>query len=247
MERRARQEQAFGTLIPNEYNNKFAKSPTVSKHKSFTNKISISKKNIMKPKKISNSDNVYGKRETPKSKAKRGRKEMFKNDEILTKSYHPGSSTGHDIYSSMFSDGSGMNSQISSMVFQQRPGSNVSMAANTEYNINNVETSQNSLRQAIMSVLKTEKASIDPVLSIQEGGTPLDTRFTKSLQINSPSSKFSHRESKPAVKSPAKRLFLKYKTTLHGHTNTVNSLAFDSKCYSYLFSGSHDYSIKIWH
>ncbi|CAI2373701.1 unnamed protein product [Moneuplotes crassus] len=246
LKKQAHQKKASGTLIPNEYSNKFAKSPTVPKHKSLTNKISISRKNIMDPKNQSSDTSVYGKRETSKSKAQIGKKDILTKDR-MAKSYHPGSNTGHDIYSSMFSDGSGINSQLSSMIFPQRPGSNTSMAANTDFIANNVETSQNSLRHAIMSVLKTEKAITDPVLSIQEGGTPLDERFTKSLQIYSPSSKFSHRESKPAVKSPSKRIVLKYKTTLHGHSNTVNSLAFDTKCYSYLFSGSHDYSIKVWH
>ena len=247
-EKKNKKKETFGTLISNDYNHKFTKSPTVKKNKNLNNKISANKKHFVKTKK--NCEKAYKQRETPKSKIKPIKNEMCKNENILLKSYHPIEGKGHNIYSSMFSEGQGMQSQINSMVFPQRPASNTSMTANSEYNINHtIETSQNSLRQAIMSVLKNKnsKNNMDTVISMQEGGTPLDTRFTKSLQIQSPGSKFSNRESKPAVKSPAKRLFLKYKTTLHGHSNTVNCLAFDTKYYSHLFSGSKDYSVKIWH
>lgn len=50
--------------------------------------------------------------------------------------YHPADKRSHNVYSSMFSDGSLPNSQANSIM------------------ISSVETSQNSLRQAIMSTIK---------------------------------------------------------------------------------------------
>jgi hypothetical protein len=114
---------------------------------------------------------------------------------LLSRSYHPTDKRAHNIYSSMFSDGSGLNSQINSISLKKsqinipkRPASNASMA-NSEYNLmNSIETSQSSLRQAIMKVLKKKNNNYP-----DNNMTPLDSRFTKSLQIHSPGSKFSHR------------------------------------------------------
>lgn len=144
----------------------------------------------------------------------------------------------------MFSDGSGLQSQINSMIFP-----NASMA-NSEYNVmNSIETSQNSLRQAIMSVLKKKTKNQDDTLySMPETNTPLDSRFTKSLQIHSPENKFSHREvNKQSIKVQKKRVTLNYNTTLNGHKNTVDCMEIDSKYYSHLFSGGKDGKIKVWH
>jgi hypothetical protein len=123
--------------------------------------------------------------------------------------------------------------------------------ANSEYNVmNSIETSQSSLRQAIMKVLKrkTTKHSDKAIYSKSENMTPLDSRFTKSLQIHSPGSKFSHRlQSKTSIKSSTGKVTLSYSTTLNGHRNTVKCMAFDTKYSTNLFSGSSDYSIKVWH
>ena len=274
IDKRSKKIDTIGTLVPNDYvqiedkpkygqildNPSFApmsdfiakatKSPTVQKSKTSFNKIHKNKKNFMKPKKNSTKDSFHKQRETPKSKNQSKKNDLLRGEDILDKSYNPGDRKAHNIYSSMFSEGPGIQNQINSMIFPQRPGSNASMTANSEYNVNNsIETSQNSLRQAIMSVLKNKnsKNQMETLYTANESNVPFDTRFTKSLQINSPGSKISHRESKPAVKSPARRLFFKYKTTLHEHNNTVNCLALDTKFYSHLFSGSKDYKIKVWH
>ena len=106
----------------------------------------------------------------------------------------------------MFSNASGIQSQMNSIILPKRPGSNASVA-NSEYNVtSSVETSQNSLRQAIMSTIKRKTSKNEEIIQypISDQITQLDSKFTKSLQINSPDSKFSHRENKIVVKSPQK-------------------------------------------
>lgn len=149
----------------------------------------------------------------------------------------------------MFSDGSVLQSQINSMILSKRPASNASVS-NSEYNMmTSVETSQKSLRQAVMATInrKTNRRDEGTIYTTTDKLAPLDSRFTKSLQIASPNSKFSHRETKIAVKSPSRKLFLRYNTTLIGHKNSVTCLAFDTKYYTNLFSGSKDYCVKVWH
>lgn len=234
-----------------EYLNKPLKSPTINKPVSLYNKVANRKamkykrsKHDMKSKKHKPSHNT-SKPEPKTSKANRSSKNLALKD----RSYNAGDLRSHNLYSSMFSEGAGMNSQLNSMIFSKRPASNASMA-NSEYNmLTSVGTSQNSLRQAIMSTIKRKnsKGKKEVKYPSSEQMTPLDSKFTKSLQIHSPGSKFSHREPSLSRKSPQKKAFLRYRTTLTGHKNSVNCLAIDDKYYASLFSGSKDYSVKVWH
>ena len=175
--------------------------------------------------------------------------DMRKNAALKERGYKQTDKRTHNVYSSMFSNASGIQSQMNSIMLPKRPGSNASVT-NTEYNIaTSVETSQNSLRQAIMSTIKrkTSKNEENIKYPIVDPITQLDSKFTKSLQISSPDSKYSHRDNKISVKSPQRRFTIKYKTTLVGHQNTVTSLAFNTKFYTSLYSGSKDYTVKAWH
>ena len=138
----------------------------------------------------------------------------------------------------------GSKSLVKSMVMPKRPGSNTSVR-HSDYSLGSgTETSQNSLRQAIMSNIKRKASKNDDAnfYPISHKMSQLDSRFTKSLQINSPNTKFINHETKVSVKSPWK-VSLRYDTTLTGHRNSVTCLAIDSKYYQYLFSGSKDYKI----
>ena len=175
--------------------------------------------------------------------------DMRKSAALKERGYRPNDKRTHNVYSSMFSNASGIQSQMNSIMLPKRPGSNASVV-NSEYNVtSSVETSQNSLRQAIMSTIKRKTSKNDERIQypISDQITQLDSKFTKSLQINSPDSKFSHRENKIVVKSPQRKFTVKYKTTLIGHQNTITWLAFNTKFYTSLYSGSKDYTIKAWH
>lgn len=80
--------------------------------------------------------------------------------------------------------------------FSKRPASNTSMIY-SDYNAGGrVDTSQNSLHQAIMSTIKRKASKNEEshFYPYSHKMTQLDSRFTKSLQIHSPNSKFSHRD-----------------------------------------------------
>lgn len=125
----------------------------------------------------------------------------------------------------MFSD-QDTNNQISSMVFKKRPTSNMGMAK-SDYNIlNSIDTSHNSLRQASISVKHEDNripsnnargmAHTEP-----DSLSPLYSKFTRSLQANVPNPKQSSRDVKESCQATNK-IFLRHKTTLIGHSNTVD-------------------------
>lgn len=146
-----------------------------------------------------------------------GRKKIFEQSKMAK------NKKSQNVYSSMFSDGSLLNKQIQSMVFPKRPESHIGITSEDYNMLNSIELSQSSLSHTgsnlrsdnLRSINHEKRSNYSDVGNI----TMLDTSANPKQSIKGHS---KSQISSKASSQISEKKFLRQKTTLIGHKNTVS-------------------------